>query len=175
LPEQWSQHKEDCIELVGISIQRKKRAIGRWCTASVCTTPPGRSPVRRARRLEKEVLLRYHSSNTACRLWARLKVLCGGELFQAGNGWGRHPLEGNRTGRDEVRPDFVSRRQQSSQDSSCLFFHRREHLHKLLSDAATIVLLAAAVLNVCDAGINSGPKFAQNPWLSLWLTYWSIW
>jgi hypothetical protein len=41
-------------------------------------------------------------------------------------------LEGNRTGRDEVRPDFVSRRQQSSQDSSCLFFHRREHLHKLL-------------------------------------------
>jgi hypothetical protein len=29
LPEQWSQHKEDCIELVGISIQRKKRAIGR--------------------------------------------------------------------------------------------------------------------------------------------------
>jgi hypothetical protein len=29
--------------------------------------------------------------------------------------------------------------------------------------AATIVLLAAAVLNVCDAGINSGPKFVRNP------------
>lgn len=67
-------------------------------------------------------------------------------------------MEGNGTGRDEVRPDFGSRRQRSPQDSPCLFFRGREHLHKLLSAAATIVLLAAVVLNVCDVGCKFWPE-----------------